>query len=173
MITFTVLDTPIGPLSLLTLDIDGIETLVASGFSDPEELYGRLHPTLRKDHALSPAAEPTAITKAHEAYFAGDISALDSVPVYQVGSELRTRLWKALREVPGGKTVSYGELASNAGRDRAARAAGQACSQNLIAPAVPCHRVLPVSAANRYGHYLYGVDRKEWLLAHEAAAQNA
>jgi methylated-DNA-[protein]-cysteine S-methyltransferase len=169
MIKATVLDTPIGPLSLLTLDEDGTETLVASGFTSPEELYGRLSPELRR-HELIEATELGPVARAHEAYFDGDLRALGSLPVHQVGSEKRLQLWAALREVPAGKTVSYGELASNAGLERAARAAGQACSQNLIAPAVPCHRVLPVSGSSPYGHYLYGVERKEWLLKHEATA---
>lgn len=167
MIKATVLDTPIGLLSLLTLDLDGTETLVASGFTDPEELYSRLGAELRT-HELTEAGEPGPIAKAHQAYFDGDLRALDTVPVHQIGSSKRIRLWAALREVPPGRTVSYGELASSAGMDRAARAAGQACSQNLIAPAVPCHRVLPASGSARYGNYLYGVDRKEWLLKHES-----
>lgn len=171
VIHMTVLDTPIGPLSLLTLDRDGTETLVASGFTaDPRELHARLHPSMRS-HEPAEAAEIGEIGRAHQAYFAGVLTALDSVPVHQPGSARRERLWAALREVPAGHTVTYAELAIRAGLERAAaRAAGQACSQNLVAPVVPCHRVLPASGPRPYGHYLYGVDRKEWLLRHEAAA---
>ena len=70
--------------------------------------------------------------------------------------------------IPAGTTVSYGDLAELAGMPRsAARAAGGACARNLIAPIVPCHRVLPVSGG--FGGYLYGTDVKEWLLRHESA----
>jgi methylated-DNA-[protein]-cysteine S-methyltransferase len=63
--------------------------------------------------------------------------------------------------------VSYAELAVRAGLPRtAARAAGSACAQNLIAPFVPCHRVLPTTGG--FGGYYYGVPVKEWLLAHES-----
>jgi methylated-DNA-[protein]-cysteine S-methyltransferase len=76
-----------------------------------------------------------------------------------------------LRQVPGGQTVTYGELAARAGLERGARAAGQACAKNLLAPALPCHRVVAStgSGARRLNGYYYGLDRKAWLLAHEAA----
>jgi methylated-DNA-[protein]-cysteine S-methyltransferase len=165
----SVLQTPIGPLSLLTLDIDGTQTLVASGFTaDPGELYARMHPALAENELVS-ATEPGPIGKAHESYFAGDLDALDDVPVYQPGSERLVALWTELRKVGAGETVTYGELADRAGIPRGARVAGAACSRNLIAPAIPCHRVLPASGPAKYGHYLYGVDRKEWLLDHETA----
>ncbi len=163
----TVLSTPIGPLSLLTLDLDGVETLVASGFTaDPTTLHERLHSSLA-GHALEPG-EPGTIAKAHEAYFAGDLTALDDVPVHQPGRWRLEALWAELRKVKPGETVSYGELADRAGIERGARVAGAACSHNLVAPAVPCHRVLPASGPRKYGNYLYGGERKEWLLAHES-----
>jgi methylated-DNA-[protein]-cysteine S-methyltransferase len=164
-----VLDTPIGPLALLTLEIDGVETLVASGFTDDvDELAARLHPSLGH-HDVVETPEPGPIAKAHAAYFDGDLHALDAVPVHQPSTPKRERLWAALREVPAGTTVSYGQLAANAGLDRAARAAGQACSQNLVAPAIPCHRVLPSGGGQaKSGGYAYGVGRKQWLLEHEA-----
>lgn len=63
--------------------------------------------------------------------------------------------------------MTYAELAERAGLPRtAARAAGSACAQNLIAPFVPCHRVLPSTGG--FGGYYYGVAVKEWLLTHEA-----
>ncbi|SEG90753.1 O-6-methylguanine DNA methyltransferase [Thermomonospora echinospora] len=71
-------------------------------------------------------------------------------------------------------STTYGELAARAGLERAARAAGQACAQNLIAPVVPCHRVLPAAGGKglkRFGGYYYGPERKEWLLHHEATTR--
>jgi methylated-DNA-[protein]-cysteine S-methyltransferase len=178
MIRSTVLETPIGPLALLALDGEDVpqragvaagDVLVAAGFTaDPTEMHARLHPSLRS-YGLERVDDLAEIGKAHEAYFAGDLTALDALTVYQPGSWRREALWAALREVPAGRTVTYGELAAQAGLERtAARAAGQACAQNLVAPVVPCHRVLPAAGPNRFGGYYYGVDRKEWLLRHEA-----
>jgi len=167
-INTTVLQTPIGPLALL--EHDG--ALVGAGFTaDPAELHARLHPSLRALE-LRPVGDLGAITKAHLAYFDGDLTALDALPVHHPASQRRERLWRALRRVGPGQTVTYAELAVLAGMDRtAARAAGQACAQNLIAPAIPCHRVLPSGGApkGRLGGYYYGLERKAWLLSHESA----
>lgn len=163
MIAAQLVPTPAGPLALLSRK--GV--LVAAGFTaDPEQMFGRLTPELQGEGLevvddLGPASE------AVRAYLAGDLTALDAIPVSQPGTPTRRRLHAALREVKPGTTVSYGELAERAGLPKtAARAAGSACSQNLIAPFVPCHRVLPSSGG--YGGYYYGVPVKEWLLTHES-----
>ncbi|NUR87525.1 MAG: methylated-DNA--[protein]-cysteine S-methyltransferase [Nonomuraea sp.] len=163
MIDAQTMDTPAGPLTLLARD--GV--LVAAGFTgDPHVLFDRLSPGLRTE-GLELADDLGELTRATRAYFAGDLTALDTVPLDQPGTATRKALHKALREVAAGTTVSYGELAERAGLPRtAARAAGSACSQNLIAPFVPCHRVLPSTGGA--GSYLYGTPVKEWLLAHES-----
>jgi methylated-DNA-[protein]-cysteine S-methyltransferase len=76
-----------------------------------------------------------------------------------------------MREIEPGTTITYAELAARAGSPLAARAAGSACAINLIAPIVPCHRVLRGGGA--LGGYAYGLSRKEWLLAHERSAAKA
>lgn len=96
-----------------------------------------------------------------------DLAALDRVPVALVGGGFRERAWRALREVPVGATVTYGELAALAGRRRAARAAGTACATNPVAPFVPCHRV--VRAGGALGAYGYGPQMKQSMLQHEGA----
>ncbi|HEU5156336.1 MAG TPA: MGMT family protein [Streptosporangiaceae bacterium] len=168
MIRSTVLDTPIGPLALLTLD----DALIASGFTaDPGELHAGLHPSLRT-YDLNPAADLGAIGKAHLAYFAGDLTALDALVLRHPAPPKRERLWTALRRVPAGQTITYAQLAARAGLERGARAAGQACAHNLIAPAIPCHRVVASAGtgARRLNGYFYGLDRKAWLLEHESHA---
>ncbi|MEV3977803.1 methylated-DNA--[protein]-cysteine S-methyltransferase [Nonomuraea sp. NPDC049758] len=167
MITAQVLPTPIGSLSLLTRE--GV--LVAGGFTaDPAEMFVRLTPALQAE-GLDVVDDLGAAAEAVRAYFDGDLDALDAVPVSQPGSPTRKRLHEALREVRAGTTVSYAELAQAAGLPRtAARAAGSACAQNLIAPFVPCHRVLPSTGG--YGGYYYGVPVKEWLLAHESGQKS-
>ena len=72
-----------------------------------------------------------------------------------------------MRKIPAGKTLSYAELAAKAGSANAVRAAGSACARNLIAPIVPCHRV--VKTGGELGNYAYGLHLKEELLRFESA----
>jgi methylated-DNA-[protein]-cysteine S-methyltransferase len=161
----TTLDTPIGPLSLLAWG----GRLVGGGFTDrPGALHARLHPALRGRLLVAVAARDLpGLTRPVSAYFAGELGALDDVPVCQPGTPGRQRLWAALRAVPPGRTVSYAELAARAGRPHAPRAAGAACAANLIAPVIPCHRARRTDG--HLGGYYYGLDRKAWLLRHEGA----
>ena len=161
----TVVDTPIGPLSLLAQG----GQLIAGGFTpDPAVMAARLIPALRAlPLQTSDPAELPWLTKPVAGYFGGDLGALDTVPVSQPGSPSRQRLWAALRAVPPGQTVSYTQLGAQAGNPGAPRAAGAACAYNLIAPVVPCHRAL--RSDGTLGGYYYGLDRKRWLLRHEGA----
>jgi methylated-DNA-[protein]-cysteine S-methyltransferase len=161
----TVVDTPVGPLSLLVLG----GQLIAGGFTaQPVVMHTRLAPPLRALplETADPGDLPW-LAKPVAAYFDGDLRALDGIPVYQPGSPSRQRQWAALRAVPPGATVSYTQLAAQAGNPRAPRAAGAACAYNLIAPVVPCHRALRSDGS--LGGYYYGLDRKTWLLRHEGA----
>src|SRR5690242_16333409 len=100
------------------------------------------------------------------AYFAGDCDALDTIDVAPEGTLFKQLVWKALREVHAGETISYGELAARVGAPGAARAVGTANATNPVCLIIPCHRV--VRAGGALGGYGFGVDRKQWLLAHEA-----
>ena len=73
-----------------------------------------------------------------------------------------------MRSIPPGQTWTYAELAAKAGRPAAVRAAGQACARNLVAPFVPCHRVL--RSDGTLGGYFFGSETKQRLLDHERAA---
>jgi AraC family transcriptional regulator of adaptative response/methylated-DNA-[protein]-cysteine methyltransferase len=77
------------------------------------------------------------------------------------------RVWKALKEIPRGQTRTYSELARELGQPTAARAIAAACAANPIAIAVPCHRVIGQNGA--LTGYRWGIDRKQKLLAAEAA----
>jgi methylated-DNA-[protein]-cysteine S-methyltransferase len=102
------------------------------------------------------------------AYFAGEVDALDAIAVSPQGTEFKQSVWKCLREVPAGTTVSYGELAARVCAPGAARAVGTANATNPICLIIPCHRVIRTGGA--LGGYGFGLDRKRWLLAHEAPA---
>jgi methylated-DNA-[protein]-cysteine S-methyltransferase len=101
-----------------------------------------------------------------QAYFAGDRAPLDEVPVdLEYDSPFFERCARALRAVPAGETVSYGELAALAGAPGAARAAGTFCARSHLSLFVPCHRVVAAHGLGSYGSY--GVAYKRRLLALE------
>jgi AraC family transcriptional regulator of adaptative response/methylated-DNA-[protein]-cysteine methyltransferase len=83
------------------------------------------------------------------------------------GTAFQQRVWKALCKIPSGKTRSYSELAWNIGEERAARAVARACAANILAIAIPCHRV--VKSDGGISGYRWGVNRKRKLLEREAA----
>ena len=90
-----------------------------------------------------------------------------SVPLDLVGTAFQKRVWRALRRVPFGKVVTYGELAVRAGFPHSARAVGSAMRQNPLCIIVPCHRVVPSVPRGAIGKYSAGVAKKKWLLKHE------
>lgn len=160
----TTLPTAAAPLTLIAFG----DALVASGFTaDAGSLAMRLPQRLR-GLELRYTNDLGAIAKAHEAYLDGDLEALDGIELDLGGTPGQQRLWHALRDVAPATTVTYSELASRAGNAAAVRAAGSACARNLIAPAIPCHRV--IRADGGMGGYFYGLDVKRWLLDHERAA---
>jgi methylated-DNA-[protein]-cysteine S-methyltransferase len=83
-------------------------------------------------------------------------------------SEFEQAVTEALREVPAGETVTYGELAALAGRPNAQRAAGTFCARNRFGIVVPCHRVVAADGLGSYGSL--GVGYKRRLLELEGAA---
>ena len=110
--------------------------------------------------------DDSGVYDAFAAYFAGDIDALDAIEVAPQGTTFKQRVWKELRDIHAGSTISYGELAARVGAPGAARAVGTANATNPICLVIPCHRV--VRAGGARGGYGFGVDRKRWLLDHEA-----
>jgi len=107
----------------------------------------------------------TAPCRPIERYLAGECDALDEVPVDPGGTDFQREVWAQLRRIPGGRTVSYRELAHRIGRPRASRAVGAANGANPVWIVIPCHRVVGIDGSLR--GYAGGLDRKEWLLDHE------
>src|SRR5262245_52730078 len=160
--------TPVGELLLVT-DSDG--RLRATHFSDhEEELRSRLRRRTGTTDLVSPQ-RPTAAAAAITAYFAGDVHALDALPVETGGTPFQRAVWEALRDIPCGSTVSYGEIARRIGRPKAVRAVGMANNANPVGVVVPCHRV--IGASGDLTGYGGGLDRKRWLLDHEARYERA
>ena len=97
-------------------------------------------------------------------YFAGDREEFD-LPLDPVGTDFQQSAWMALRTIPYGTTVSYGEQAARMGDRRKARAVGAANGRNPISIVVPCHRVVASNGA--LTGFAGGIDTKAWLLDHE------
>ena len=103
-----------------------------------------------------------------QAYFAGEPVDLSDVPVdLEYETPFLERCARALRSVPRGETVTYGELAALAGAPGAARAAGTFCARNRLGLFVPCHRVVSAGGLGSYGSH--GLDYKRRLLELEGA----
>lgn len=102
------------------------------------------------------------------AYFAGASVSFDDVELdLEWCTPFQRSLLAALREIPRGQTVTYGELAALAGRPNAPRAAGSFCARNRFAIVVPCHRVVAAGGLGSYGSL--GLEYKRRLLALEGA----
>ena len=109
--------------------------------------------------------DPAGATGLLEAYFGGDLQALGDLAIDPGGTPFQRRIWDELRRIPPGRTITYGGLAGRAGCP-SARAVGTANRVNPIAIVVPCHRVVGSDGTLR--GYAGGLERKRWLLAHEA-----
>lgn len=90
-----------------------------------------------------------------------------NLPLDAQGTQLQKAVWAALREIPAGQTASYAEIARAIGQPTASRAVAQACAANPLAVITPCHRV--IRADGGLSGYRWGVERKQALLAREAA----
>lgn len=154
---------PVAPLLLVT---DGEGVLRALHLL-PEE--ATLHRMLRMHYGhyeLREAETAPSITDSLRAYFAGELEALSGIRTATGGTDFQREVWSALRNIPAGTTISYGQLASRLGRAGASRAVGAASGANPIAIVVPCHRV--VGADGTLTGYAGGMANKRWLLNHEA-----
>jgi AraC family transcriptional regulator of adaptative response/methylated-DNA-[protein]-cysteine methyltransferase len=90
------------------------------------------------------------------------------LPLDIKGTAFQRRVWRAVSEIPPGETVSYAEIARRIGEPKALRAVAGACAANILALAIPCHRVLRRNGS--LSGYRWGLARKRALLAHEARA---
>ena len=161
------LATPIGVLVLLQ---DGDDALRVLDWADHDE---RTHRLLRRHYGDGAVAIADGAAGASPAlrtlgrYFAGELRALDALSVATGGSPFQRDVWRVLRAIPPGTTVSYAELAQRVGRPTAFRAVGLANGANPVGIVVPCHRV--VGSDGSLTGYGGGLERKRWLLAHEGA----
>jgi methylated-DNA-[protein]-cysteine S-methyltransferase len=162
---YDLVDTPVGPVRIVC-DVEG--RIRACDWVDHDARYQRQlerHYGIRRD-ALRPAKDPFGFSSILRRYMAGEIAVIDDLPVETVGTDFQKDVWRELRRIPAGTTISYGQLAERIGRPRAVRAVGLANGSNPIGIIVPCHRV--IGANGKLTGFGGGLHRKEWLLRHEA-----
>ncbi len=154
---YTTFESPVGPLMLMSdgRSLSGLHT-------DSDKHRPEMRPDWVPDEAAAPFVEAMAQLRA---YFEGRLTEFD-LALAPHGSEFQLRVWRELRGIPYGETISYAELARRIGRPQASRAVGHANARNPISIIVPCHRV--IGADNSLTGYAGGLERKRMLLAHEA-----
>ena len=165
------LATPPGAFTVVTgTDDDGRDVVLASGWTaDLADLLPVVHRSLRPTEVEMVSRLP--VLDAVEAFFAGDVRAIDEVAVRQRSGPFLQEAWEVLRTVPAGRPDTYAAFAARCGRPSAVRAAANACARNAAALFVPCHRVL--GSDGGLGGFRWGTDVKRWLLDHEAAHAQA
>ncbi len=157
VIRWTRADSSLGLLLIAATD----RGLCRVAFDEDEDALRARFPAARIEPADTALAALVARVVAGVEHPASD----HDLPLDVRGTAFQEAVWQALRAIPAGRTLSYGELAAAAGRPAAVRAAGSACAANPIAVLVPCHRVKRSDGS--LGGYAYGLDRKRALLDRE------
>ena len=154
---FSTFASPVGPLLLMS---DG--TSLTGLHTDNDKHRPAIQSDWIRDEAAVPFAEVNAQLRA---YFEGRLTEFD-LPLAPQGTSFQMTVWRELRNIPFGETISYAELARRIGRPTASRAVGHSNARNPISIIVPCHRV--IGADHSLTGYAGGLDRKRALLALEA-----
>lgn len=154
MISYTQIDSPIGPL-VLAADDAGLRRIdfMSSKRAQPPD------PSWQED--ARPLKE---VIRQLRAYFAGKLETFD-LPLAPQGTEFQSKVWRHLLDIPFGETISYGQLAHRIGNPNASRAVGLANGSNPIPIIIPCHRV--IGSNGKLTGYGGGLPIKETLLALE------
>jgi methylated-DNA-[protein]-cysteine S-methyltransferase len=162
---FDELDTEVGTIALVCHEAH----LIAVEFEDFKARMNGYLTARFGEFRLVSVPDPLGIRSRLTDYFGGNFAALDEVTVDPFGTHFQQTVWRALREIPVGHTVSYGQLAARIGKPSASRAVGMANSKNPIGIVIPCHRVIGANGA--LTGYAGGLERKRWLLAHEQVSR--
>jgi methylated-DNA-[protein]-cysteine S-methyltransferase len=157
------LDTPIGPL---VLAVRGGKVCTVGFDRDGSRMQAMLRQRF-PDAKLRRVEDPAGAVTRLRAYFDGDLTVLDAIPVDLGGTPFQAKVWNALRRIPAGQTMSYRDLALAIGKPKAVRAVGLANGANPVAIVVPCHRV--IGADGSLTGFGGGLHVKRYLLEHEGA----
>ena len=154
-LSFLEVRSPIGPLRLVASP-NGLRRIDFSPLSAPDpEWVAESTPVLDE------------VTRQLNEYFAGTRRSFD-LPLEPSGTDFQQSVWKVLRGIPFGQTISYGEQARRLGDAKKARAVGSANGRNPLPIVVPCHRVIGTNGS--LTGFAGGMDAKKWLLTHEGVA---
>lgn len=154
-VAHTVIDTPAGELTLVAHD-----GVLAGLYMDDQR-----HRPADETFGV-PDPEPFGLVIAQLVeYFEGARTEFE-LPLALHGTPFQLTVWRALRTIPYGETISYGQLADRIGRPTASRAVGLANGKNPISIVVPCHRV--IGSTGGLTGYGGGLDRKRMLLNFES-----
>jgi methylated-DNA-[protein]-cysteine S-methyltransferase len=156
-------DSPIGPLRLAASGRGLRAVYLSKQRHVPEEAPAHWAAATALDRQQMPILD--AARRQLDDYFAGRLTVFD-LPLDAEGTDFQRAVWRGLCAIGYGETISYGELGRRIGRPKAVRAIGLANGRNPISIVVPCHRV--IGADGSMTGYGGGIDRKVFLLAHEA-----
>ena len=156
--------TPLGPLWVIADEQFCLRAVEWEEHSDRMEELLAIHYRAQGYERIR-ATNPGGLSDKLAAYFEGDLSIIDTLPTATAGTPFQREVWQALRAIPCGQVMHYGQLAEQLGRAGAARAVGAANGSNPVSIVVPCHRV--IGRNGTLTGYAGGVQRKEWLLRHE------
>jgi AraC family transcriptional regulator of adaptative response/methylated-DNA-[protein]-cysteine methyltransferase len=131
---------------------------------DPEELVRDLQDRFRSANLIGADAAFERTVAAVVGFVEQPALGLE-LPLDVRGTAFQQRVWRALRRIPAGRTMTYSEVARRIGAPASVRAVAQACSSNAIAVAIPCHRVVRTDGS--LSGYRWGIDRKQSLLDRE------
>lgn len=163
MITLETVPSPIGPLELAAREGAVVYVSFEAGRSRTARWLARTFP----GEAVGDPTEPTQPARRLATWFVDPKTPLHDLPLDLRGAEFELRVWRALMDVPLGRTTTYGALARAVGEPGAAQAVGRAMGANPIPVVVPCHRCMGGDGSmTGFGG---GVERKRWLLVHEGA----
>ena len=164
MVTELLIDkiaSPIGTILLVATETQ----LCALDYEDYEQRMMKLLRRRFEHIHFKEADDPCGFSSQVRAYLEGEGCGLDSLPVNPGGTPFQQQVWTALRGIPSGTVMTYGELAKHLKRPTAYRAVGMTNALNPIAIVIPCHRL--VGADGSLTGYAGGLERKRWLLEHE------
>jgi len=161
MIELSHKQTPVGEVRIAIRDEQLVGLAFLDGWPRIERHLSRWFP----NEEILAASRQTEVARRIDAYMVGELDGLDGIRPDTGGTDFQRRVWTAIRDVPAGQVLAYAKLALAVGAPNAVRAAGTACGANPIGLVIPCHRI--VRADGDLGNYGGGIERKEWLLAHE------
>lgn len=146
-------ESPIGNLRIVVDE----SSLVALDFNEDEKKQSDEHRYINE------------VKKQLDEYFKGTRELFD-LNIKMNGTDFQNKVWNELTKIPYGETISYKELATRIGNDKACRAVGNANNKNKISIVIPCHRV--VGSNKKLVGYAGGLEKKEWLINHENKVTN-